>query len=336
MSTIQASVITFRDTRAELISCSLTEPQSNEVLVRARLSLISPGTELAALTRVWDDAAFRANPGYALMGEVIAAGKNQAGIQPGQRVISLVGHASAALASTEPWVTLPVPDSVNDETASFLPLASVALHALRRAELEMGETVLIVGLGIIGQIAVTLARLHGAGRMIAIDLSDERLQIAGERGADELVNSGKVDPQSAVLGLTRGEGAPVILDATGSTWHIPQNFKLAALGGRIVTVGIVDESVQLQFPKEFMQRELTLLAASQPRCPTTPTIRHPWTQQANRQYLLEMMAQGRLKVQDLITHRFPASDAPLVYETLKSADQGMLGCILDWSEFNTE
>ena len=334
-TTIQASVIRFRDTRAELISHSLADPQINEVLIRARVSLISPGTERAALTRVWDEAAFRANPGYALVGEVIGTGKNLAGIQPGQRVISLVGHASAALASVEPWVTLPIPDSVNDETATFLPLASVALHALRRAQLEMGETVLIVGLGIIGQIAVTLARYHGAGRIIVMDLSDERLQIAGKRGADELVNSGKVDPQSAVLSLTQGEGAPVILDATGSTRHIPQNFKLAALGGRIVTVGIVDESVQLQFSKEYMQRELTLLAASQPRCPTTPTIRHPWTQQANRQYLLELMAQGKLKVQDLITHRVPASEAPQLYERLKAVDPGMLGCILNWSEFNS-
>lgn len=333
METVQAHVITFRDSHADLVPQELPPPQSNQGLIRAHVSLISPGTERAALTRVWDDAAFRANPGYALAGEVVAVGENQAGIQPGQRVISLVGHASAAVASTDPWVTLPIPASVSDKTATFLPLASVALHALRRAKLEMGETILIVGLGIIGQIAVTLACIHGAGRIIAMDLSEQRLDIAGARGADALVNAGQDDPHTAILALTQGEGAPVILDATGSTRHIPQNFKLAALGGRIATVGIIDESVQLHFTKEYMQRELTLLAASQPRCPTTATIRHRWTQQANRQYLLDLMAQGKLTVEELITHRFPASETPQVYERLKANEPGMLGCILDWSDY---
>ena len=331
METIQAKSVTFRDRHAALVLQELPAPQANQALIRAHVSLISPGTERAALTRLWDDAAFRTNPGYALVGEVIAVGENQAGIQPGQRVISLVGHASTALAATEPWVTLPIPGSVSDETATFLPLASVALHALRRARLEMGETVLIVGLGIIGQIAVTLARLHGAGRIIAMDPSQLRLNIAGQRGADALVDASKDDPQSAIFSLTRGEGAPLILDMTGSTRQIPRNFKLAALGGRIVTVGIIDESVQLQFFKEYMQRELTLLAASQPRCPTTTMIRNHWSQQANRQYLLELMAQEKLRVQELITHRFPASEIPLVYEKLKAGDPGMLGCLLDWS-----
>lgn len=334
MTTYQAQVITFRDTHAELVTQPLAEPQANQVLIRSQLSLISPGTERAALTRVWDDAAFRANPGYALAGTVVAAGQNPAGLQPGQRVISLVGHASAALASTDPWVTLPIPDNLSDESAIFLPLASVALHALRRAKMELGETILVIGLGILGQIVVSLARIHGARHIIAMDLDDRRLEIASQRGADHLVNPNHEDPIQTIQSLTGGEGAAVILDATGSTRHIPESFKLAALGGRIVVLGIIDEQVTFAFQKEFMQRELTLIAASQPRCPTTPTIYHRWTQQANRQYLLELMARRELQVQDLITHRFSAGEIPPVYERLKTGDPAMLGCVLDWSEMD--
>ena len=272
MASIQAQSITFRDNHAELVVKKLPSPQANQVLIRSHISLISPGTERAALTQKWDDPSFRSNPGYALAGEVIAAGENAAGLYSGERVIALVGHASAALASTEPWVTLPIPEPVSDETALFLPLASVALHALRRAKLEMGEQILIIGMGIIGQIAITLARMQGASKIIAMDLSDQRLELARRRGADELVHSSSVDPESAIMSITGGEGAPLILDASGSTQFIPQTFKLAAVGGRIVTVGIIDEQVTVQFYREFMQRELSLIAASQPRCPTTPTI----------------------------------------------------------------
>ena len=332
MNSFQAQKIVFQDTRAELVTHSLPAPQANQVLIRSRLSLISPGTERAALTRVWDDANFRANPGYALAGEVISAGENTAGLQAGQRVVSLVGHASMALASTEPWVTLPVPDTVRDDEAVFIPLASVALHALRRSKLELGETLLVIGLGIIGQIAISLARLHGARQIIAMDLSDQRLDLSRQRGADQTINPAQEDPVNRILALTGGEGSPVILDATGNTRLIPQTFKLASIGGRIVTVGIIDEQADLHFFKEFQQRELTLIAANQPRCPITPTIRQPWTQQANRKYLLELMASEKLPVRDLITHRFLASQAARAYEQLQGGGPEMIGCLLDWSD----
>ncbi|GEM_PF-405855 len=336
MNSFQAQKIVFQDTHAELITHTLPAPQANQVLIRSRLSLISPGTERAALTRVWDDASFRANPGYALAGEVISAGENAAGMHTGQRVISLVGHASLALASAEPWVTLPVPDAVRDDEAVFVPLASVALHALRRAKLELGETLLVIGLGIIGQIAVSLARLQGAQQIIAMDLSNQRLELARQRGADQTINPTQEDSVSRIMALTDGVGAPVILDATGNTRLIPQTFKLASIGGRIVTVGIIDEQAELHFFKEFQQRELTLIAANQPRCPTTPTIRQPWTQQANRQYLLELMATEKLPVRDLITHHFMSSQAAEAYEQVKGGGAEILGCLLDWSDSQIE
>lgn len=333
MVTHKSQTIIFQQDHAALQEQFLPAPEACQALIRAHLSLISPGTERAALLGVWNDPAFRANPGYALVGEVIQSGENSSGILPGQRVISLVGHSSLALASTEPWVTLPIPDQVNDEKAAFLPLASVALHALRRAKLELGEQILIIGLGIIGQIAISLAKMQGAGKVIAMDTSEQRLELARRRGADALILPDKEDPEIMIKSLTNGEGVPVILDATGSTRHIPENFKLAALGGRIVTIGIIDEQVAFTFKKEFMQRELTLLAASQPRCPIVPTIRQRWTQQANRQFLLGLMAEGKIPVEDLITHRFPAREVPQVYEWLKKADPALLGCILDWSDF---
>lgn len=332
MSSILCTKIVFRESHAELARQTLAEPGENQVLIKTHLSLLSPGTEKAALTRVWDDPTFRENPGYALAGEVLATGPNSGDFSVGERVISLVNHASCSLASTQPWVTLKIPAALSDEAALFLPLASVALHALRRARLELGETIVILGMGIIGQIAASLAQMQGARQVIAVDLLEDRLGLALQRGVKAVVNAGIEDPLERVIALTEGEGAPVILDSTGNNQVIPQAFRMAAVGGRVVTVGIINETESFHFYREFMQRELSLMAASQPRCPTTPTPAWPWTQQANRQLLLNWMAAGKLEVLSLISHRFKAEQATEVYDRLVAGDASMLGVILEWDQ----
>ena len=336
MNELIARKIEFHDDRAELVEQALTEPGENQVLIRTRVSLISPGTETAALKRVWDDPVFRANPGYALAGEIILAGPNSAGLAPGDRVIALMNHASLSLASADPWTTLKIPDSLSYAEATFLPLASVALHAIRRARIELGETFLIIGMGLIGQIAVSLAKMQGAHQVIAMDLMEKRLEIARSRGADITINPTYEDPQQKVFAATRGEGAPVILDASGNTRVIPKAFRLAAIGGRIVCVGIINENVTFNFYKEFMQRELSLIAASQPRCPTTQNIYWRWTQQANRQFLLDLMASGKLDVSGLISDRLDAGQAPQAYERLCQGEAESMGILLEWNRSDVD
>jgi 2-desacetyl-2-hydroxyethyl bacteriochlorophyllide A dehydrogenase len=323
--------IEFHDKEAELVSSSLEAPGSDEILIEAECSLISPGTERAALIRVWDDPDFRRNPGYALAGRVIEAGPEVDSLSSGDRVISLVSHASHVIASAAPWVTLPVPDALSMEEATFVPLASVALHAIRRADVVLGETMTIIGAGIVGQLAITLARMQGARRVIVLDLNEGRLERARGRGADVTINPQREDSVQRILEETDGEGSRVILEATGNTGVIPQTLRMAAVGGRIVCLGIINEEVALRFHKDFMQKELTLMASTQPRCPTTETIYYPWTQQANRRLILDIMSAGEIEVDGLLTHRFPASEARRVYGRIKDREPDMLGVLLEWS-----
>src|SRR5437870_13158204 len=104
--------IVFNGTRAELTQAALPELADDQILVRARCSLISPGTERAALTRLWDDADFRASPGYALAGDVVKVGGNVSGFAVGDRVLTLHSHVSWAIGSTEPWLTHKIPDGL--------------------------------------------------------------------------------------------------------------------------------------------------------------------------------------------------------------------------------
>ena len=330
MSAQQYQKITFRDDRAELVSQTLPETAAGEVLIKTRCSLISPGTERAALTRVWDDAGFRENPGYALAGDVIEAGAGVTGFHPGERVITLRNHASLMLASTDPWDTLKIPDEVSYEDATFLPLASVALHALRRAQITLGETVVILGAGIIGLTLVQLARMDGARQVIILDLADNRLRLARDYGADLAINPATQDALAIILEATAGKGASLTIEATGNVSVLPLAFQFAAHGGRIVCAGLWEQDQPIPISLEFLARELSLIAAHQPHCPVSENLYWPWTQQDNRKLLLEMMASGKLHVSEMLTHRFPAQQAPQVYEHIKVGDRNMLGVLLDW------
>ena len=330
MQPTMAKKIRFVDTRAEVVETRVGPLEANQVLIETRCSLISPGTERAALTRLWDDAVFRENPGYALAGDVSAVGSAVNGLQAGDRVISLMNHSSHAVAPADPWMVLPLPDGLSYERATFSTLASVALHALRRLDLAFGETVVILGAGIIGLLATQLARLDGARPVIVLDLADNRLALADQLGANLVVNAGSEDAVEAILAATAGRGAPAILEATGNAQVVPQALKMAANGGRIVLTGALEEEVSISFHAEFIRRELSLIAAFQPFCPVEETIYWRWTQQANRRLALEMLAAGELRVEELLTHRFPADEAPRAYESIKACDRDMLGVLLEW------
>lgn len=330
MSTYNYTKIIFCDDRAEFVEAEFGDLGPDEILIKTSRSLISPGTERAALTRIWDDAWFRENPGYALAGEVIEAGRNVRDFQAGERVITLKNHANRMVASTDPWETLKIPQGVSNEEATFLPLASVALHGLRRAQITLGEPLVILGAGIIGQIAVQLAKMDGASQVIVLDLAENRLEQARRYGADLTINPSQEDAQAKIFEATAGLGAPVILEATGNVRAIPEAIKLAAHGGRIICSGLTEGTTPIPFPMEFLARELSLIAAHQPHCPVTENLYWRWTQQANRKLLLELLAAGKLRVSELVTHRFPASGALEAYEQIKAFNKDMLGVILEW------
>lgn len=326
-----AEKITFVDTHAELKSYLPRNPKQNEIFVRATKSMLSPGTERAALMRIWDDHTFREDPGYQLVGVVEEVGTDVSQFKIGDRITSLYSHASLATMPTDPWMVLPIPESVSDEEAAFVALGSVALHAIRRMQIQLGETLFIFGAGIIGLIALQLAKLNGAQQVIVSDRSDFRLALAKKLGADVTLNPDQVDVPTELRKLTNGKGADIVLEAVGHTTILPLAFEYAAIGGRVICIGILEQEVPMHFHKTFIQKELSLIAAYQPLNPTQDTIYWHHTQQANRTLLLDLIAQKKLNVKDIITHRLDVHDAPTFYERLKQQDYSMLGIILDWT-----
>ena len=322
--------IVFEDGEAKLAKAEPGPPGDNQLLVQARCSLISPGTEVAHLTERVDDPWFRQNPGYALAGDVVQMGDRVSGFAVGDRVIALRNHASLNVVSADPWETLPIPAGVTYEQATFVPLLSVAMHGLRRARLELGEAIAIYGAGLLGLLAIQLARLDGAEQVIAIDLAPDRLDWATRVGADLALSPTDEGFRARIAEATHGKGPSIILEATGNSRVIPEALKIAAAGGRIVCTGTMPEKVEMDLFTEFIRKELNLIAAFQPLCPTADNLYYRWPQQENRRLALRLLARGALRVDELITHRFRYREAPAAYERLRQGDRSTIGVLFDW------
>ena len=334
--------IMFVDNEAKIEEFDLPQVKPDQIVVQTNCSLISVGTETTALTRRWDDADFRANPGYALAGEVVQVGCDVANFKTGDRVLSLTNHASHAVCSTDPWATLKMPDSVSFEEATFTTLASVSLHGIRRARIEVGEDVVIIGMGLVGLLALQFAKMSGASSLIAVDLSDERLDLARTLGADDAINPTRQDLQKRIGECVAGDGAACVVEAAGNPQSLQSALKICASGGRVIALGVVTGNVTLNLFDDFILRELQLISAQQPVNPVQDTVYYHFTQQRERQLILECLAKRLLKVDQLLTHRISCTDAPKFYEMLAqgkdadcagtlAANRDVIGVLIDWT-----
>ena len=310
----------------EIESFEPRPPGHGEVLVATEATLISAGTELAMLAE--EHGPFC--PGYSNVGRIVALGKDVEGFRVGDRVLSLGCHASHVTVSAEPAGVVPVPDGVSSEEAAFGVLGSVSAHGVRKARPEMGEYVLVTGMGVVGQLALQFAARAGCEVLIASDLSDRRLETAGRLAGAVTLNPTACDMPAEIERVTSGRGLDCIIEASGYPDLLPGLFDMARIGGRIVLLGSIwHRTVEVDF-MPFHLKELTLIGAHQPKCPTTATPAYPWTQQYNRAQTLRMIADGRLNVRPLITHTMPYTEAAEAYRLLREEHDRALGIVLDF------
>ncbi|MBN1672186.1 MAG: zinc-binding alcohol dehydrogenase [Kiritimatiellae bacterium] len=304
----------------------------DDILVENAYTAVSVGTEL------WDwvhgsnpGAPPRAYPrgtGYCNCGTVLEVGKNVTYVQPGDRVAGQTNHASHAVVRS---YYRKVPDGVSSKSASLLVMAAIAMHGIRVAKIELGEAVAVVGLGLVGQFSITLARLCGAVPVIAIDLDEFRLAKAGPRGAEVLLNPAKADDiVAAVRAHCVEDGANVVIEATGKPAVYPMAVKLACVAGRLVATGSPRGTVEMNFLDEVHLREVSILGAIQPKTPNEDHIYFHWTKNRERDLLLRLMAEGRLTGEDLITHVAKPEDCLEIYTMLADNPKEALGVVFEW------
>jgi len=194
---------------------TLAEPQGDQVLIENDYSAISAGTELANYCGLPNTSGtFPYSPGYSSSGRVIRVGPEVKNLKSGDRVVSWGGHCSRHL-KRECETARIEDDSIDMKDASFARIASFSFLGVRKLKLQLGESAMIAGQGLLGLIAAQLARLSGACPVIVVDYSPERCALALELGADYAFSPGEDDFVGKVKAVTGGKGVDAVVEVTG-------------------------------------------------------------------------------------------------------------------------
>jgi predicted dehydrogenase/threonine dehydrogenase-like Zn-dependent dehydrogenase len=278
--------------------------------------------------------------GYCNVGTVLEVGAGVVGFAVGDRVASNGKHAE--------YVAVPmnlcarVPDAVADEDAAFTVLGAIALQGIRLAQPTLGEAVVVSGLGLIGLLTVQLLKAQGC-RVLGLDFDAARLALARRFGAETVDLSQGADPVAAALAFSRERGvdAVIVTASTASNEPMRQAARMCRKRGRIVLVGVTGLELSRA---DFFEKELSF----QVSCSYGPGRYDPnyedkgqdypvgfvrWTEQRNFEAVLDMLAERRLDVAPLVSHRFDITDADRAYAVVGGAEPS-LGIVLRYPAAN--
>jgi len=314
----------------------LNHPGAEQVLIESIFTLVSTGTELTALTgdfppgSVWARyIRYPFSPGYDNVGEVVALGEGVEGLGVGDKVFCWAPHSQFALVNSKRVYKLP--EDLSLQEVAFATLGQIALNGVRLGEIALGESVVVIGLGPVGQLALQFARLSGGFPIIAFDVSEKRLEIAGGHGADFAFGSGGENPEEEVKRLTRGRMADVVFEVTGNQKVIPGALRLLKRRGKLVILGSPRGKVEVDFHDEVHTLGLRIIGAHNSMHTPYETPYNQWTLERDLELFLDLLHSGRVKVKGLISHVFPWWEAPKVYQTLLEDRTKTMGVLFDWT-----
>jgi predicted dehydrogenase/threonine dehydrogenase-like Zn-dependent dehydrogenase len=276
--------------------------------------------------------------GYCNVGEVVEVGAGVSGFAVGERVASNGKHAEIVAVPVN--LCAKVPDTVDDEAGAFTVLGAIALQGIRLVQPTLGETVVVTGLGLIGLVTVQLLKAQGC-RVLGLDFDADKLVLARRFGAEVVDLKSGADPVAAAMDYSRGRGvdAVIITASTKSNDPVHQAAQMSRKRGRIVLVGVVGLELSRA---DFFEKELTF----QVSCSYGPGRYDPnyedkgqdyplgfvrWTEQRNFEAVLEMMAERRLDVAPLVSHRFDITQAPDAYAVVGGSEPS-LGILLKFAD----
>jgi L-iditol 2-dehydrogenase len=259
---------------------------------------------------------------------VLDVGPGVKGFKPGDLVTAHAGHASHVVVRAE--LVAPVPDGIDAETAAFSALGLIALLAVRRSRIELGESVAVIGQGQVGLIAAQLARLQGASPLWVVDPLENRLDLGRKVGGADCA----VAPEQAIAqaGNLRGGGATVVIEATGSPGAVNLALKLVRKGGRVVLIGSTRGETTVNFYTDVHRKGIDIHGVHISSRPPHDSRPGAWTQADDYEVLMELIRNGRLNVAPLISHRFAPQDAARAYQLLKTGDSTLLACLFMWRD----
>jgi len=305
---------------------------ANELLLRNRVSLISAGTELALYAGThraidvpenkWAKYPFR--PGYAAVGEVLKTGSAVKGYKVGDLAVHGGSHADYLIVGVDPWgAEVALPAGCDREALVFYKMLKISITAVRLAPPVFGQNVVVIGMGVVGNLAAQLYKLAGAHKVAGADLSQARLDIAKKSGAIDLAFHVKDKPLKECVKELGEFGAEIIVEAVGSSLAIDAALKAVARKGRVVLLG--SPRVKMEIDPYFDIHATGVQVIGAHGAAVDEQIRT-----RDKMFLFELLSGGKVRVKDLITQRMPFEKAQAAYEGLLKETDKYVGVILTY------
>jgi predicted dehydrogenase/threonine dehydrogenase-like Zn-dependent dehydrogenase len=352
--------------KVEVIGVPAPMVGDNEVLVRTAFSLISSGTEswtieatepisagelvadrskltkgIGLAKRVWDEEGFSGltdyirsvrNPqvplGYSLSGTVIGVGKNVKDIVVGDRV-ACAGEGKAChaeLVSVPRNLMTKVPSAVDLQDAAFTTVGAISVHGFRRSGARVGDAIAVLGAGLVGNLTIQICKAAGC-RVVALDLREDRLELARLTGADLILSIDDSSLFDRVSNFTEGRGVDQVLICAATSKSDPVNLasKIARDRATVTVIGRVGMDLER---KDYYQKELEIQMSRslgpgrydpvyEERGVDYPPGYVRWTLNRNMDAFLRLLEQGRVKVGSLVAGMYSIDDAGIAYSTLE-------------------
>ncbi|MEM2702921.1 MAG: zinc-binding dehydrogenase [Candidatus Bathyarchaeia archaeon] len=306
----------------KVLDIEIPEPNPNEVLIKVLYSGISIGTERWILINKYKGVSYPLVSGYQFCGIVEEVGSNVPSLHKGDIVFARssrilgnirpmwAGHVSYAVVNATQVVK--VPEGVNPMEASLAVMPAVPWHGIQLTKIYQGDLVVVIGMGLIGQMAAQLAQMMGA-RVIALEILERRKKLAELYSADIVLNPLKDDVESYVR-KEKEEGADVIIDTSANADTINTSFNWIRRNGRYCFQGYYPGLTCIDL---FLPHVKQIMFFNPTDCEGIDRM-------------LEFMAQGKLKLRPLITHQFNAEDAPKAYDLMLRQPEEVLAMVLKW------
>ena len=300
---------------------------ADQIGVKTLYSGISPGSELWILTGRYWNTKFPNIPGYQKVGVVEEAGKNVKDYKEGDIVflrttaveqgpeIMWAGHTGYSVMDASESYMFRIPEGIDPASASLLVMAAVGYHGAEEVmPVKKGENVAVIGLGLIGQFSAQTANIKGAN-VIGIDLIESRLDLAAKYANATVLNAGSCNVTEEIKKICP-DGLDVVIDASANVKAVNESFHWLRNGGRYCFQGYYPDETPLDLLWPHI-KELTFY---------NPTDSTP----AGAGHCAEMIAEGRMNMEGLITHKVNAEKAVEIYEILLDNPKNVLGAVIEW------
>ncbi len=308
----------------------------NQILLKTHYSLISPGTEGAGYTGLESGTRFPHGSGYTAIGEVLKVGEHVTKCAVGDFVFCYSSHASI-IKTASVMLAFKPPLEVDAKLIPFVRMATVAMTSLRVCSAEFGDTVVIIGLGLVGNSASQLFSLAGMN-VISVERVSERLEIARKCGIQHLINSDREDVLERVKAITDGRKAEVTVEAIGNPRLVELAYQLTRTKGEVILLGsprgeyITNVTPILNYTHLIGLGAVTLRSAHEWVYPIMHSGESKHSLERNSQIVYSLIKEGKFKVQELLTHVINPEDAQSAYDGLTDQKNEYLGVIMDWTQ----